>query len=150
MAAGGIHISRGRRFWLSRIAVIALAIALGLLLQRVVAARLAEIQALSAESVIRARYELASFLRVGGSVLFGFTAATGLAIVASARRALSVGRFPPPGMWSWGAARVETGPRAVTLARVSLVLGALLVACSAAGGGLIWYAASVLVSCQAP
>lgn len=137
------------RYWLARLTVLALAIGLGLLLQRVVGARLEEIQALSAENVIRARYELASFLRVGGSALFGFTAATGLAIALSARRALAAGMFPPPGVWSWGAARVATGPRAATLARASLVLGALLVALSAAGGGLIWHAASVLVSCQA-
>jgi hypothetical protein len=142
-------ITPAGRYWLSRLAVLALAIGLGLLLQRVVGARLEEIQALSAENVIRARYELASFLRVGGSVLFGFTAATGLAIALSARRALAVGIFPPPGVWSWGAARVATGSRAAALARASLVLGVLLVALSAAGGGLIWHTASVLVSCRA-
>jgi hypothetical protein len=149
MAAAGVPVARTPRFWLSRLLVLAGAVAAGLLLQRLVVARLEEIQALSAESVILARYEFASFLRVGGGVVFGFTAATGLAIVLSARRALSAGIFPPPGIWSWGAARVETGPRAATLARISLVLGILLVACSAAGGGLVWYTARVLVSCQA-
>ncbi|HXK25563.1 MAG TPA: hypothetical protein VMS55_23040 [Myxococcota bacterium] len=134
---------------LPRLAVLAAAVALGLLLQRVVAARLDEIQALSAQDVIRARAELATLLRVGGALLFGFTAATGLAIVASSRRALATGRFPPPGFWSWGTRRVTTGPRARTLARTSLVLGTMLVACSAAGGGLVWYMASVLLACKA-
>jgi hypothetical protein len=149
MTAAGVPVARGPRHWLPRLLVLAAAVTVGLLLQRVLAARLAEIQALSAENVIRARYELASLLRVGGTLLFGFTALTGLAIVASARRARRALRFPPPGIWSWGAAQVVTGPRAVTLARFSLVLGVLLVACSAAGGGLIWYAASVLIRCQA-
>jgi hypothetical protein len=149
MTAAPLPVAQSRRYWLSRLLVLAGAVAAGLLLQRVVAARLEEIQALSAENVIRARYELAGFLRIGGAVLFGFTAATGLAVCLSARRALAVGRFPPPGIWSWGAARVETGPRALTLAKISLALGALLVACSAAGSGLVVYAASVLVSCRA-
>ena len=137
------------RLLVPRLAALALAVALGLILQRVVAARLQEIQALASQDVIRARAELAALLRVGGALLFGFIAATGLAIVASARRALATGQFPPPGIWSWGTRRVTTGPRARTLARTSLVLGAMLVACSAAGGGLVWYVASVLLACRA-
>jgi hypothetical protein len=132
-----------------RLAIVALAVVLGLLLQRVVAARLDEIQALSSRDVLRARAELAALLRVGGALLFGFVAATGIAIAMSARRALATGQFPPPGVWSWGARRVVTGPRAHALARISLVLGALLVACSAAAGGLVWYTASVLLACSA-
>jgi hypothetical protein len=128
---------------------VALAIALGLLLQRVVTARLEEIQALSNQDVLRARAELAALLRVGGALLFGFVAATGLAIAASARRALATGQFPPPGIWSWGTRQRVTGPRAHTLAKTSLVLGGLLVACSAAAGGLVWYMASVLLACRA-
>ena len=137
------------RLLVPRLAVLALAVALGLLLQRVVAGRLEEIQALASQDVIRARAELAALLRVGGASLFGFVAATGLAIVASARRALATRQFPPPGIWSWGTRRITTGPRALTLARTSLVLGAMLVACSAAGGGLVWYVASVLLACRA-
>ena len=142
-------VPMGARHWVPRLAVLAAAVALGLLLQRVVAARLAEIQALSAENVIRARMELASLLRVGSVLLFGFTGATGLVIVASSRRALAVGRYPPPGVWSWGATHVYTGPRALTLARASLVLGALLIACSATAGGLVWYVAATLLACRA-
>jgi hypothetical protein len=137
------------RLLVPRLLALALAVALGLILQRVVAGRLDEIQALASQDVIRARAELASLLRVGGASLFGFVAATGLAIVASARRALATGQFPPPGIWSWGTRRVTTGPRARTLARASLVLGATLVACSAAAGGLVWYVASVLLACRA-
>jgi hypothetical protein len=134
---------------LPRLALLALAIALGLFLQRVVMARLEEIQALSNQDVLRARAELAAFLRVGSVLLFGFVATTGLAIVASARRALATGQFPPPGIWSWGTRQIATGPRARTLAKTGLVLGALLVACSAAAGGLVWYMASVLLACRA-
>jgi hypothetical protein len=149
MAAPEPQIARSPGFWLARTLVLAGAVAAGLLLQRVVAARLAAIDALAAQDVIRARAELASLLEVGGSLLFGLTTATGLSILASARRALTGGRFPPPGIWSWGAARVVTGPRAAALARTGLVLGALLAACSLAGGGLVWYMASVLRACQA-
>jgi len=132
-----------------RLAVVALAVALGLLLQRVVSGRLAEIQALASQDVIRARAELAALLRVGGASLFGFVALTGLAIVASARRALATGQFPPPGLWSWGTRRITTGPRARTLARTGLVLGSMLIALSAAAGGLVWYMASALLACRA-
>ena len=149
MAAPDLQITRSPGYWLSRLAVLAAAVALGLLLQRVVGARLAQIDALAAEDVIRARAEFASLLRVGGTLLFGLTGATGLAILASSRRALAVGRFPPPGIWSWGAARVVTGPRAATLSRTGLWLGALLLLCSLAGGGLVWYLASVLLACRA-
>jgi hypothetical protein len=149
MAAPGVPALRGPRFWLSRAAVLAGALALGLLLQRVVAARLAEIDALAAQDVIRARAEFASLLRIGGALLFGFTSATGLAIAASSRRALATGRFPPPGIWSWGAVRVVSGPRVALLAKGSLVLGVLLIACSLAGGGLVWHMAAVLEACQA-
>ena len=110
------------RLLVPRLALLAFAVALGLILQRVVAGRLEEIQALASEDVLRARAELAALLRIGGASLFGFVAATGLAIGASARR---------------------------TRARAGLVLGAILIACSAAGGGLVWYMASVLLACRA-
>jgi hypothetical protein len=149
MTAPTPPLARSPRFWVSRLAVLAGAVAAGLALQGVVAARLAEIQALAAEDVLRARAELAGLLRVGGALLFGLTTAVGVSIAASSRRALAEGRFPPSGIWSWGATRVATGPQAAALARVGLGLGALLVVCSLVAGALTWYLAAVLLACRA-
>ncbi|MEW6270714.1 MAG: hypothetical protein AB1689_15635, partial [Thermodesulfobacteriota bacterium] len=59
------------------------------------------------------------------------------------------GIFPPPGVWSWGASRVVTGPRARTFARLTIGLAAALVACSLTGLGLVLYVARVLLDCRA-
>jgi hypothetical protein len=132
-----------------RLAVIAGAVALGLALQQVLGARLAEINALAQSDVIRARAELAGILRVVALGLFGLTGGLGFAMFASGRRALREGRFPPSGAWSFGAMRQVTGPRALRLARLSIALAAALVVCSLAGGALTWYMASVLLACRA-
>jgi hypothetical protein len=149
MAAPTSPLPRSPRFWIARLAVLAGAVAAGLALQGVVAGRLAEIQALAAEDVVRARAELAGLLRVGGALLFGLTTAVGVSIAASSRRALAEGRFPPSGVWSWGATRVATGPQATQLARVGVGLGALLVLSSVAAGALTWHMAAVLLACRA-
>ena len=149
MAVPDFPASRRARFLATRLAVLAAAVAAGLALQGVVAARLAEIQALAALDVVRARGELAGLLRVGGALLFGLTALVGVSVFASSRRALAEGRFPPSGVWSFGAARVATGPQAGRLARAGVVLGALLVLCSLAAGGLTWHMAAVLLACRA-
>ena len=131
-----------------RLAVIAGAVALGLALQQVLGARLAEINALAQSDVIRARAELATILRVAAVGVFGLTGGLGVAMFLSGRRALAEGRFPPSGAWSFGAMRQATGPQALKLARLSIALAALLVVCSLAGGALTWYMASVLLACR--
>jgi hypothetical protein len=146
--AGAVH---GRaRFWAGRALVLAGAVAIGLLLQHVLAQRLDAIQALSASNVVRARAELATLLRVSGSGVFGLTAATGLAMLLACRRALVIGRFPPPGVWSWGSRRTLEGAQAAVAARLGLVLAALLMLCSLAGGWLMWWMAARLLACPAP
>jgi hypothetical protein len=149
VAAGDTQLVRNPRFWLARVLVLAAALGLGLLLQRVVAERLAAIQTLAERDVVQARAELAALLRIGGTLLFGLTGVTGLSIVASSRRAIAAMRFPPPGIWSWDATRIVSGPRTTMLGRVGVVLGAVLLACSLAGGGLTWYMAAVLLACKA-
>jgi hypothetical protein len=137
-----------RALWI-RLAAIAGAIGLGLALQQVLGGRLAEIDALAKSDVIRARAELAAILRVVAVGLFGLTGVLGVAMLASGRRALAEGRFPPSGAWSFGAVRHSTGPRALRLARASIAAAVALVVCSLAGGALTWYIASVLLACRA-
>jgi hypothetical protein len=141
--------ARRHRDWIARLAVIAGAIALGLWLQGLVGARLAQIQLLADEDLFRAREELAGVLRLGGALVFGFTCATGIAIACSSHAALRAQRFPPPGIWGWGSARVVTGPQAALLARVMLGLGLVLALLSLAGGGLLWFVAAELLACRA-
>jgi hypothetical protein len=125
------------------------AVAVGLALQHVLAARLEAIQALSRDDLLAARAELATLFRVVGTLVFGATGAVGISMILACRKALEVGRFPPPGAWSWGAARIETGPRAQTLARVGMVLGAALAVLSAAAGGFTWMLSATLLACRA-
>jgi hypothetical protein len=138
-----------RAIW-TRLAVIAGAVALGLALQQVLGARLAEIDALAQSDVIRARAELAGILRVVAVALFGLTGWLGVAMLVSGRRALAEGSFPPSGIWSWGSGRqAATGPRALRLARAWIALAIALILCSVSGGALTWYMASVLLACRA-
>jgi hypothetical protein len=149
MAAVEPQLPRSRRALLVRLAVIVGAVALGLALQRVVEARLAEIGALAESDVIRARAELAGILRFVAVGLFGGTGALGVALFAAGRRGLAEGCFPPPGIWAWGAVRRATGAPARRLARAALAAAAALVVCSLAGGALTWHIASVLLACRA-
>jgi hypothetical protein len=132
-----------------RLLVLGGAVALGLALQHALGGRLAAIQALAAQDVIAARRELALVLRVVGGLVFGTTTAVGVAMIASSRRALSAGVFPAPGVWSWGARRRVVGPRARTLARLSIGLAACLIACSLAALALVLGMAAQLLACRA-
>lgn len=134
-----------------RLAVVAAAVLVGLGLQQLVTARLEEIQTLAASDVLRARAELAGLMRwVGGSALL-LTAAFGLLMVASCRRALALDRFPPPGLLGWGVAAgaVLSGPRARRRARIGMGLGAALVVLSLTALGLLGYVSKVLLACRA-
>jgi len=149
MASPDVQISGKPRSWATAGVTLALAVLLGLALQHVLRTRLDEIQALAGHDVIRARAELAGILRAVAVGVFGSTGALGIVMFASGRRALQEERFPPAGVWSWGAARVVTGPRARTMARAAMGLALALVLLSAAGAALTWYAASVLLACRA-
>lgn len=137
-----------RGLW-TRIAVLALAVGAGLALQSVVRYRLAEIGALAETDVLAARAQLAGLLRVGGAILFGLTGTIGVSIVVSSRRAITEGRFPPVGIWSWGARVVTTGPVAVRMGYAGVALGAVLAAASVLAAALVWYMAAVLLACRA-
>lgn len=133
-----------------RLAVVACAVAAGLALQHVLAARLASIDALAKTDLLAARAQLALIFEVASVSVFGATGAVGVMIAFACRRSLALQQFPPPGRWSWGSAPgVVTGSRAQRLARIGIALGATLVLASAAGGGLLWYMAAVLRACRA-
>jgi len=133
----------------SRLLVLAGAVAIGLVLQQVLSARLEAIVEHSHRDLLAARAELAGLLRAFGLPVFGLTAALGAAMTWACRHPSRAQRFPPPGLLSFGARSVVTGPLAPTLTRVGLALGALLVSASLAGAGLVWYMAAVLLACRA-
>jgi hypothetical protein len=132
-----------------RLGVLALVIALGLVLQGWLVGFLEQIQLRSKTDMLGARAELAGVFQWGGLLLFGLTAATGVGVVATCRRGLALGVFPPPGLWSLGGVRQLTGPRARNALWVGIALGVLLVVTSAAAGGLAWYMGMVLRACRA-
>jgi len=101
------------------------AIALGLVLQDLLRARLDAIAELAERDVIQARAELAFVFQVVGTLVFGVTGALGVAIAASSRHARD--------------ARTRLG----------LGLGIALLVASLAGAALIWYMAAVLLACRA-
>lgn len=137
-----------RMLWL-RIGLFTAAILLGLLLNHLVQGHLAALERLAVADPIRARAALAREIRVGGLVVFGSVLALGLSLVPAALHAARTERFPPPGMWSWGATRVLTGPEARRAAHAGLVLGVLLAACAVAGGWLSWEMGARLLACHA-
>jgi hypothetical protein len=134
----------------ARILVLTAAVVLGLCVQQWLAARLGVIQDLATTDIFAARRDLAFLLQIAAVSLAGIVGGLGIAILAASRRAIATERFPPTGWLGWGSAReVVTGPRARRLARASMVLGALLVVCSAAGAGLMWWMARALLLCRA-
>lgn len=137
------------RHWAPRLLVLAGAVAAGLALQTVIRARVDGIQALAASDVIAARAQLAHLLQVVGGGVLAITTAFGVALFVAARRAVATAVFPPPGVWSWGAPRTVTGPRAVTFGRLMLALAAALVACSLTGLGMVFFIAQRLLQCRA-
>jgi hypothetical protein len=138
--------SRGLRV---RLAILIGAAALGIVLNRFVQDHLATLQVLAASDPLAARARLAMEMRAGGVGLFALTTALGVAIVIASRRARQLLCFPPPGLWSWGSARTVTGSAARRYAGVGFVLGAVLIACSLAGGVLTWEMGTRLLACRA-
>ena len=147
MTAPHAQIARSSSYWITRALVLAGAVGLGLWLQAQTTEYLASIQALAQDDPKAARAELAKAFRVLAIGLFGGTGALGLTLVATCRRAIRIGQFPPPGAWGLGAARVWRGDAAQRVARVMQILAWLLVLCSLAGSALSWHAAARLLDC---
>ncbi len=133
----------------TRVGIVVAAVAIGLVLNHVLQRHLATLQTLAQTDPIAARAQLALEMRIGGLALFAVTAALGLSIVLASRRTLQILEFPPPGIWSWGAARRVSGPAARPLGWVGIALGAALVVCSVAGGALSWEMGTRLLACRA-
>jgi hypothetical protein len=125
MATPVLDAFGGRPLLLRRLLVLAAAIAIGLVLQHGLRARLDAIAELSERDVVRARAELALVFRVVGTIVFGVTGALGVAIAASSRHAVT------------------------SRARLGLGLGIALLVASLAGLALIGYMAAVLLACRA-
>jgi hypothetical protein len=137
-----------RTVWV-RIGVLVGAMVLGLVLNHFVQRHLAALQVLAATDAIAARAQLATEIRIGGLGLFTLTALLGASLIATSRRSARELRFPPTGLWGWGATRIVTGPRARRLAFVGMILGALLIACSLTGAAVSWRMGTVLLTCRA-
>ena len=138
-----------RRATWQLVVIMAGAVIAGLLLNHLVQDHLAALQELAASDPIAARRQLATELRIGGIGLFVLTGALGGSLMAAGRRARRDERFPPAGIWSWGARRILTGAPARHAAVVGYVLGAALLACSLAGAALSWEIGTRLLACRA-
>lgn len=125
MATPAIASSSKRAALARRLLVLSVAIALGLVLQDVLRARLDAIWELSQRDMLAARAELAWVFRVVGTLVFGVTGALGVAIAWSSRHARDA------------------------RARLGVGLGVALLLASAAGLALIWFMAAVLAACRA-
>jgi hypothetical protein len=138
-----------RRATWQLVLVLAGAVVAGLLLNHLLQDHLASLQDLAATDPITARRQLATEFRIGGIGLFLLTGALGASLIAASRRARRDERFPPQGMWSWGARRTLTGAPARHAAVVGVVLGAALLVCSLAGAALSWEIGTRLRACRA-
>ncbi|HTO52878.1 MAG TPA: hypothetical protein VMR50_05775 [Myxococcota bacterium] len=108
----------------ARLALLALALVLGLGGALWMRHYLAQIQEYAKTDLLGARAWLARSIQMGSLFVFGSSAAVGVGVILSARRR-------PNLRW------------------VGFVLGGVLVAASAAGAGLSWYMAAVLKACRA-
>ncbi len=132
-----------------RFAVVAAAIALGLVAQHVLSAYLWQIEELSETNLLEARASLARVLEVASVVVFGLTGSLGVTLFLAMRRSLALARFPVSDLWSFGSRRQPTlGPQARAWARAGMALAIALILASAAGGALGWYMAAVLRACR--
>lgn len=131
------------------VALLAGALILGLLANRLVQDHLAALEALAVTDPITARRQLATEFRIGGIGLFLLTGSLGGSLIAAARRAHRDERFPPAGMWSWGARRILTGAAARQAAVAGVILGGALLVTSLAGAALSWEIGTRLLACRA-
>jgi hypothetical protein len=129
--------------------MVAGAVMIGLGLNHVTQGHLATLEVLAAVDPIAARRQLAIEIRLGGLGLFALLCGLGVSLVPASLRAAREERFPPRGLWGWGATRIMTGPAARRAANVGVVLGVFLAACSIAGGWLSWEMGARLLACRA-
>lgn len=108
-----------------RLLVLSGAIALGLVCQDLLRARLDAIAALSERDMLAARAELALVFRVVSTLVFGVTGGLGAAIASSSRHMRDARE------------------------RLGVGVGSALVVLSAAAFALVWYMAAVLAACRA-
>jgi hypothetical protein len=125
MATPEIASGGKRAFVARRLLVLSGAVALGLLLQDVLRARLDAIAVLAEDDMLAARAQLALVLRIVGALVFGVTGALGVAIALSSRRVRDARE------------------------RLGAGVGVALLLLSAAALALIWYLAAVLAACRA-
>ncbi len=133
-----------------RIALVILAIALGLVLQSLLRRHLAALQVRAVDDAVGARTQLAGELRVGGLALFGLTALLGASLAVTAFHGRRLGRFPPSGSRMWSGTRTLTGVAARRAALAGMVLGTTLLLCSLAGAAITLEMVTRLLACRAP
>ncbi len=112
-------------------------------------AHLGILQRLAATDPLAARATLAAEVRYGGLAVFATVCALGASLVALSLRSMRDERFPPTGVFGFGATRILTGSTARRAARVGLVLAVALIACSIAGAWLSCEMAARLLACRA-
>lgn len=125
MATPEIASGAKRALLARRLLVLSGAVALGLVLQDALRARLDAIAALSERDMLAARAQLALLFRVVGTLVFGTTCALGVAIAQKSRH------------------------RRDARERLGVAVGLALIVLSAAAFALIWYMAAVLAACRA-
>jgi hypothetical protein len=135
--------------WRTRLLLLGGALALGLVFQHLLGARLDAILERSKVDMLAARAELAWLIRGVGVGVFGLTGGLGVVMTHSCRSPGTAERFPPPGLMSLGARHVVTGPTARLMTGVGLGLGLVLLFASLAGAALVWYMGAVLLACRA-
>jgi hypothetical protein len=149
MAGTDLQLVRNRRYWLTRLLVIAGALACGIALQAPVTRYLESLQALAATDPAQARAELAAIFRFPMLGLFAATGALGVHLFAASRRARQLGIFPPPGRLFAGSTRRFEGDAARRVARFLIAISAVLVVASLAGAFVSWQIAEQLIACRA-
>ncbi len=112
-------------------------------------AHLGILQRLAATDPLAARATLAAEVRYGGLAVFATVCALGASLVAASLRSMRDERFPPTGVFGFGATRIVTGPAARRMAQVGMILAIALIACSLAGAWLSWEMAIRLLACRA-
>lgn len=130
--------------------VVVAAVAVGLLLQEALAARLAEIAVRAEQDVVEARRELAVLMRAVFFPVLSLTTVIGAILIGSARSALREARIPPSeSRLDRRAGTLLTGAPARRRAGLALGLGVALVVCSLSAAGLIQWITRTLLLCRA-
>jgi hypothetical protein len=149
MTAPDVQVMSNSRLIRQRLGLLAVAFALGGVAYLGMEDYLTSLQALAEHDVIAARAKLATVFRAMALGLFPLTGGLGVFLAFACRRSFELGRFPPPGAWGFGTARVFQGVAARRIAFGMLVVAIALVLCSIAGSALAWVMADRLLACRA-